>query len=70
MVSGFRQEAAEPRRILTAADRCDVGSCGSRAYARVFYETGSLSFCGHHWSSAPETLLEKSMYHLDETWAI
>jgi hypothetical protein len=62
--------AAEPRRILTAQDRCDKRACNAAAYVRVFYETGSLSFCGHHWFESPETLLLKSMYHLDETWAI
>ena len=60
----------QPRRILTALDRCDKGNCDAAAYVRVFYETGSLSFCGHHWNEAPDSLLEKSMYHLDETWAI
>jgi len=62
--------AGEPRRILTHADRCDVRSCGAAAYVRVFFETGALSFCGHHWATAPDSLLTNSMYHLDETWAI
>jgi hypothetical protein len=62
--------SGEPRRILTAQDRCDARSCGAAAYVRVFYEAGALSFCGHHWSEAPESVLAKSMYHLDETWAI
>jgi hypothetical protein len=62
--------AAEPRRILTAADRCDSRGCGAAAYARVFFESGSLDYCGHHFAEAPDSLLLKAMYHLDETWAI
>ena len=60
----------EPRRILTAADRCDTRGCGAASYARVFFEAGSLDFCGHHFAEAPASLLMSSMYHLDETWAI
>ena len=60
----------QPRRILTAADRCDTRGCNAAAYARVFFEAGALDYCGHHFAEAPDSLLEKSMYHLDETWAI
>ena len=61
--------AVEPRRILTAADRCDTRGCNAAAYARVFFDTGALDFCGHHFEEAPASLLEASMYHLDELWA-
>jgi hypothetical protein len=60
----------QPRRILNATDRCDTRGCNAAAYARVFFEAGALDYCGHHFAEAPDSLLEKSMYHLDETWAI
>jgi hypothetical protein len=35
-------------RQLTLIDRCD--SCGAGAYVKVTGATGSLFFCGHHYS--------------------
>lgn len=37
---------------LTAADRCDVRDCGSRAFIRVTLYAGRLYFCGHHGAKA------------------
>ena len=60
----------EPLTILKATDRCDWPACGARAYVRAVFPRGAIDSCLHHWNEAPDSLLEKSMYHLDETWAI
>lgn len=60
----------EPRRILKAADRCDKGSCGAAAYHRVIYSVGAIDLCNHHFEVAPDSLLAKAVYHIDESWAV
>lgn len=37
-------------RELTAADRCDSGSCGAAAYVKVKGVGGELLFCAHHYN--------------------
>ena len=58
----------EPRTILKATDRCDWPSCGARAYVRVLFSKGSLDACGHHWNEAPQKLVDKAVYIIDEIW--
>jgi hypothetical protein len=62
--------AEVPRRILKAADRCDVGRCGAAAYHRVIFSVGALDYCCHHFDAAPQGMLEKAVYHIDESWAV
>ncbi|WP_425482259.1 DUF7455 domain-containing protein [Agromyces lapidis] len=60
----------EPRRILKAGDRCDTRNCGAAAYHRVLFSKGLLDFCHHHYDEAPDSLLAKAVYEIDESWAI
>jgi len=62
--------AAEPRRILTASDRCDKRGCGAAAYHRVMFSKGALDFCNHHYDLEPDSLLAKAVYEIDESWAV
>jgi len=45
---------------LNANDRCDVGDCGAQAYVFVQFPTGSLLFCGHHFT-ANESAIRKTL---------
>ena len=54
-----------PVQTLSATDRCDL--CGSRAYVQVFFETGSLMFCGHHSKKFDVKMREKAVSFIDET---
>jgi hypothetical protein len=37
-----------PVAALKKSDRCDV--CGAQAFVRVWFVTGQLLFCGHHYA--------------------
>jgi hypothetical protein len=50
--------------VLTAQDRCD--SCGSQAYVRVTGVTGSLDFCGHHYTKNETKLAAFAFETVDE----
>jgi hypothetical protein len=42
-------ETLEPEPwLLDARDRCDA--CTAQAYVRVYLESGTLDFCGHHYN--------------------
>jgi len=43
-------EEAVVQWTLTAADRCDSGSCGAQAYVLVKGVSGELMFCAHHYN--------------------
>ena len=60
----------EPRRILTASDRCDQRACTAAAYHRLQFEKGTLDFCGHHFDEKPVESWESIAWHIDESWAI
>ncbi|MDR6907485.1 hypothetical protein J2X63_003193 [Agromyces sp. 3263] len=59
-----------PRRILKATDRCDKGECAAAAFHRVIFSSGALDLCNHHFEAAPDSLLTKAVYHIDESWAV
>ena len=61
---------AEPKRILTALDRCDWGGCEAAAYKLWSLKTGSLAACGHHANEASEKVDVLAVYFVDELWAI
>lgn len=69
--------APEGSWILTGADRCDVGGCDARAYARGLFEpvreeqqTSAVDLCGHHYRTAPMSFHERAYHVIDETAAI
>lgn len=43
-------EELTKEQSLSAADRCDSGSCGAQAYVKVTGVTGNLTFCSHHYN--------------------
>lgn len=53
---------------LSALDRCD--SCGSQAYVAVFFESGSLAFCGHHYREFEVGISKKALKVIDERWQL
>lgn len=50
--------------VLTGLNRCD--SCGAQAYVRVTGVTGSLDFCGHHYSKNEEKINAFAFEIVDE----
>ena len=50
--------------VLTGLDRCD--KCGAQAYVRVTGVTGSLDFCGHHYTRYQEKLSAFAFETIDE----
>ena len=67
------EQAANPPRIysMTAADRCDTGACGARAYVRVIMpRLTELNFCGHHSREVEGTLRPIARIWHDETDAL
>jgi hypothetical protein len=58
------------RRIIKTADRCDWPKCDAAAYHRIIFADGTLDACNHHLEEAPESLMAKALYHIDEAWAI
>jgi len=67
--SGIMSAAVEPRRILTALDRCDWGKCNAAAYKRWVLNSGAIDACGHHAEEAGEKLDMIALYYIDELWA-
>lgn len=59
--------ADAPPRTLTAADRCDAGTCGSAAKVRATGTAGELLFCGHHWRKHEPALRAWAYQVEDET---
>jgi hypothetical protein len=51
---------------LTANDRCDVGQCGAQAYVFVQFNTGSLLFCGHHFTESESAIRKTLVLVVDE----
>ena len=45
---------APKTRTLGVNDRCDV--CDAQALVRVTLKTGTLTFCGHHYSKNADAL--------------
>lgn len=58
------ETAPKTQPTLTAADRCD--QCGARAYVRVAIPSGTLLFCGHHYSASEQILRLIATEILDE----
>jgi hypothetical protein len=53
------EETPEESSIeLNANDRCD--SCGSQAYVQVFFSSGYLLFCNHHFEENRSQVEEKA----------
>jgi hypothetical protein len=48
---------------LTANDRCD--QCGAQAFVQVFFESGYLLFCAHHYNEHEKSLEEIAVYTID-----
>lgn len=59
---------ADPRRELTALDRCDA--CGARAWVRAVMKTSELLFCGHHASEHIDALRESAIFVQDDREAM
>lgn len=55
---------ADPRRELTALDRCDV--CDARAWVRAVMKTSELLFCAHHGSQHIEALRDSAIFIQDD----
>jgi len=56
---------------MTAADLCDHGECGSRAYIRATMHTlAEITLCGHHVREIEGALRPKTLYWVDETEAL
>ncbi len=54
----------DPRRDLSALDRCDV--CGARAWVRAVMRNSELLFCAHHGTAHIEALLESAIFVQDD----
>lgn len=59
-------------RVLTLNDRCDAGSCGAAALAKVTGVSGELFFCGHHFTKYENTegMKQFAFETIDERWAM
>jgi hypothetical protein len=50
--------------VLKVADRCD--RCGAQAFVLAKGVTGSLYFCGHHFSKHGDALVDFAYEIIDE----
>lgn len=57
-------EFVDPRRELTALDRCDV--CDARAWVRAVMKTSELLFCAHHGSQHIDALEATAIFVQDD----
>lgn len=48
---------------LTATDRCD--QCNAQAFVQVFFSSGYLLFCAHHYHEHEKGLAEIAVYTID-----
>ena len=55
---------ADPRRELTALDRCDV--CEARAWVRAVMRTSELLFCAHHATKHLPALEASALFVQDD----
>lgn len=55
---------ADPRRELSALDRCDV--CDARAWVRAVMKTSELLFCAHHGSAHIDALEKSALFVQDD----
>lgn len=65
-VDSVIEPVSQPEKdwVLTGLDRCDV--CGAQAYVRVTGVTGSLDFCGHHYTKHEQKLSAFAFDIIDE----
>lgn len=65
-------EPAEPQTdVLREADRCEVHSCGARAYVKVFIHADfDVLYCAHHFTEHEPRIRQIAVDVIDERYKL
>jgi hypothetical protein len=61
-VTTLQSETTNPVDYLELSEFHNCDQCSAQAYVQVFYDTGFLLFCAHHFNKSQEAIQKSARY--------